>query len=54
MEEPRKPIADVTEAPAAALGHKVPRTHDTRDKEAGIVDRRAVVARITDARVEDT
>lgn len=34
--------------------HKVPRTHDIRDKEAGIVDRRAVVARITDARVEDT
>jgi|SRR5580693_646399 hypothetical protein len=43
MEEPRKPIADVTEARAAAAEHQVPRTHDSRDKEAGIVDRRAVV-----------
>jgi hypothetical protein len=52
MEEPRKPIADVTEARTAAAEHQVPRTHDSRDKEAGIVDRRAVVTRIADARVE--
>lgn len=54
MEETRKPIADVTEARAAAAEDKVPRTHDTRDKEAGIADRRAVVTRITNTRVEDT